>query len=137
MKKIQRHQNGQAMVEFALIIPLLVLVLMGIFDLGLGIYSYNVVASAAREGARYGTLQPTNTSGIQTQTTANTAGLDPSRLSTPTVECLDQNLAIVTCTTDYRTSPYIRVSVTYTYQPLTIYFWPLSFTGKSMMAVEP
>lgn len=40
------------MVEFALILPVFLLVLVGIFDFGRAIYAYNNVANAAREGAR-------------------------------------------------------------------------------------
>jgi Flp pilus assembly protein TadG len=44
--------RGQALVEFALIIPVFVLVLVGILDLGRGVYALNTVANAAREATR-------------------------------------------------------------------------------------
>lgn len=40
------------MVEFALIFPLLVLLLVAIFDVGRIVFAYNSVTNAAREGAR-------------------------------------------------------------------------------------
>lgn len=40
------------MVEFALILPVLLLLLMGIFDFGRFILAYNTVSDAARDGAR-------------------------------------------------------------------------------------
>lgn len=40
------------MVEFALILPLLVLMIMGIFDLGRGIFTYNTLAESARQANR-------------------------------------------------------------------------------------
>ena len=40
------------MVEFALIVPLFVLLLVGLFDVGRAIYAHNTVNNAAREGAR-------------------------------------------------------------------------------------
>ena len=46
------NERGQGMVEFALIIPILLFIVVGIFDLGRGIYYYNVVSGSAREAAR-------------------------------------------------------------------------------------
>ena len=42
--------------EFALILPVLVLVLVGVFDLGRALFYLITINNAAREGARYGTL---------------------------------------------------------------------------------
>jgi Flp pilus assembly protein TadG len=49
----RRHRRrGQALVEFALIIPIFLLILLAIFDLGRGVFAYTSVTNAAREGAR-------------------------------------------------------------------------------------
>ena len=42
--------------EFALIVPLLLLLLFGIIEFGVVLYSYTTIASAAREGARAGVV---------------------------------------------------------------------------------
>jgi Flp pilus assembly protein TadG len=47
-----QRRRGQALVEFALIIPLFLLLLVGIFDLGRAVFAYNTLTNAAREGAR-------------------------------------------------------------------------------------
>ena len=47
-----RPTRGQALVEFALAIPIFLLLLVGLFDLGRGVFSYNTLTNAAREGAR-------------------------------------------------------------------------------------
>src|SRR5688572_1710026 len=47
-----QRRRGQALVEFALIIPLFLLLLVGIFDLGRAVFSYDTLTIAAREGAR-------------------------------------------------------------------------------------
>jgi hypothetical protein len=49
----RRTQAGQAVVEFALILPLLALLTVGIVDLGRVFYTYEALANAAREGARF------------------------------------------------------------------------------------
>jgi hypothetical protein len=46
------RQSGQTLVEFALVLIPFLLLLMGIFDLGRGIYTYNAASQAAREIAR-------------------------------------------------------------------------------------
>jgi hypothetical protein len=52
---------GQSLVEFALVLPLILLVLMGVFDLGRGIFAFNEVSNAAREGGRTGIVNQTLT----------------------------------------------------------------------------
>jgi hypothetical protein len=47
-----RRQEGQGLVEFALIIPIFLLVLVGIFDAGRLVYTNSALSQAAREGAR-------------------------------------------------------------------------------------
>lgn len=49
-----KRQNGQAIVEFALTIPLLLLLTFGIIEFGRLLFAYSSVATATREAARYG-----------------------------------------------------------------------------------
>jgi Flp pilus assembly protein TadG len=54
------NQEGAQILEFALAVPLLVVFVVGIFDFG---QAYNVkvkLNSAAKDGARFGAIQPTN-----------------------------------------------------------------------------
>jgi len=48
--------EGQALVEFALIIPIFLALLFGVVDLGRVIWANDSLASAAREGARYASV---------------------------------------------------------------------------------
>ena len=52
---IKAKKNGQGMVEFALILPVLLLVLFGIMEFGRLLFIYVTTTSASREAARYGT----------------------------------------------------------------------------------
>ena len=45
---------AQAMVEFALVLPILLLVVYGLIEVGRALFIYNSVASAARQATRYG-----------------------------------------------------------------------------------
>src|SRR6188472_942734 len=47
-----RTRRGQALVEFALVLPIFVLFMVAIFDLGRAAFAYNTLTNAAREGAR-------------------------------------------------------------------------------------
>ena len=49
-----RKQSGQAMVEFALTIPLLLMISFGLIEFGRMMFTYSSVVTAAREAARYG-----------------------------------------------------------------------------------
>lgn len=48
----RRSQSGQSLVEFALVLPILLLLLVGILDLGRAVAAYNSVSNGARSGAR-------------------------------------------------------------------------------------
>ena len=49
----RRRQVGVALVEFALILPLLVLLMLTVTELGRALWHYKVLTQSAREAARY------------------------------------------------------------------------------------
>lgn len=53
----QRRQGGQGLVEFALVIPLFLLVMFGLIDVGRFVYLNSTLSQAAREGARLGSVE--------------------------------------------------------------------------------
>lgn len=55
-----KNNRGQAMVEFALALPVLFLLIIGSMEFGLVINQYMVIAEAAREGARSAALGGSN-----------------------------------------------------------------------------
>ena len=54
-----RGEEGTSLVEFALVAPVLILVLVGILDIGRAVNAYITVSNAAREGSHYAILHPT------------------------------------------------------------------------------
>lgn len=52
------NRNGQAIVEFAMVLVLLLILLMGMAELSLVLYDQAVITNAAREGARAGVASP-------------------------------------------------------------------------------
>jgi len=60
----QAHERGANIVEAAFVIPLLLILLVGVVDLGRAYFTYITIVNAAREGARWGVAHPTDTSGM-------------------------------------------------------------------------
>jgi Flp pilus assembly protein TadG len=52
LRGVPRARQGQSLVEFALVLPLLLVLLMGILDFGRAIAAYNSVSNAARSAVR-------------------------------------------------------------------------------------
>jgi Flp pilus assembly protein TadG len=57
--KQRAHERGANIVEAALVIPLLLIILVGVVDMGRAYFSYITIINAAREGARWGVMHPT------------------------------------------------------------------------------
>ncbi len=89
--------RGQSAAESAIGLLVLMLLVMGIFDLGRGIYAYSVISAAAQEGVRYGLIQPGNTNGIRNAVINNAIGLDVARM-TVSVSQPEPNVVAVTVT---------------------------------------
>jgi Flp pilus assembly protein TadG len=52
--KFLRNKGGIAVIEFAIILPLLLVILFGIIEFGILLYDKAVITNASREGARAG-----------------------------------------------------------------------------------
>jgi Flp pilus assembly protein TadG len=48
--------RGQSLVEFALVFPIIVLLIAGFMEIGRAVFAYNTIANAARQGARVATV---------------------------------------------------------------------------------
>lgn len=81
MKLAHSKQNGQSLVETALVVPLLMLLLVGVVDLGRAMFTKMALANASREGARYGSHYPAHKAGVivavETDLAANGVDIDP------------------------------------------------------------
>lgn len=113
-KVCQKKQKGVAVVEFAIVLPLLLLIVFGIVELGIALYDKAVITNASREGARAGIVlkspKPTATD-IQTVVTNYT--------STYLLTFGSQNTPVVTTTGAGGTfGQPLSVSVSYKYAGL-------------------
>ena len=81
IRAILKKKRGQAIVEFALILPVFILILLGIMEFGLVFHQYLVVTAASRDGARVAALGGTD---AETLTMVNTsaASINSGQLTT-------------------------------------------------------
>jgi Flp pilus assembly protein TadG len=134
--------RGQSLVEFALVVPLFLLLVAGMIDFGLGLNASITVTNAAREGARLGvvtkltTLESDFTTAVTTRVQSMLTGLASG--ATITVTCL-RPAASSPATCVFDTSPSgsplpatatsgdsVVVAVSYDYPMI----WPLAFGTK-------
>jgi Flp pilus assembly protein TadG len=126
-----RKNYGQALVEWALILPILLLIILVTIDMGRAVYYYSVIYNAAREGARYGTIDHTDTEGIEAAAKNLAVGLDTS-----------PSVFGVSTFTNGPPLTHIRVTVTYQFFPATPMVTALfesnhiTLTSQSTMRIE-
>ena len=129
-----RKERGSSLLEFALVCFLLVMVLLGVFEISRMVLVYNDVSNAVAEGVRYAAVHGrTQTSASQVQTTVrNYLGSAPMTPSNATVNACFAS-AYNTCTatacasrtnglTNAPIGSYVTVCVIYLYDPFTRYF---------------
>lgn len=75
-------ERGQSLVEFALVAPLLIILMVGILDVGRAVNAYVTISNAAREGSHYAALHPTASPGaIVSAVRSRVVPLDPSSVT--------------------------------------------------------
>jgi Flp pilus assembly protein TadG len=57
MINIRRHESGQTMAELALVLPIFLLLVFGVLDLGRVVWANSSLANASREAARFAIVQ--------------------------------------------------------------------------------
>jgi len=129
MKKrnLFRSDSGTSLIEFALVLPVLVFLLLGVIEVGRYAYYAILAANAARAGVQYGaqSLQDAqDTTGMQ-----NAASQDAMSLSSLTAKasnlCSQNGATPTQCTTGAAPTTgnvyYVKVQVTGTYKSLMGY----------------
>ena len=120
--------RGNIMIEFALAMPVLLIMLAGLFDLGTYAYQKSAMTQGAREGAQYGVINYQDSANINT-TAQNASGLS-GVTATNNVFCECTAGTTVTCGTicsgGSTAKTYITVQTTKTY---TSFFGAVSFSA--------
>jgi Flp pilus assembly protein TadG len=136
----RQRSRGQSLVEFALAFPLFILLLAGMIDFGIGLYSYMTLVNATREGARLGATNCSVlacTEAVQSRVRAASSGLNPSPVD---VICTKAAGGGIACTKNTAIPPALQngvkngdsVTVTsrYTYHMI----WPLTIGTQIPMS---
>lgn len=118
---------GQALVEFALIVPLFVIIAIGIFEGGRAIYTYNAVSNAVNEGLREAIVNQDDAS-IEAETDRVLGGI--ANDSTVVIDRSD-------CGTPVKTPCAFRIEIRHDFSPILLgsIFRPV-IAAEGEMAVE-
>lgn len=125
-----RKQTGVALVEFALVLPFLLVLIAVTTEVGRAVYRYNTTAKTVRDAVRYLSVQPPGTHITETRNLivyGNTAGtglpLDPDlttdKVPDPTWQIVGSNPVMNTVT--------VRVSG-YQFRPMTANMFGTTFS---------
>jgi len=80
IRRLRKGEHGQALVEMALVLPLLFLLLFGVIEMGRVGYAYITVSNAARAGGRTATIGGTDLD-INSSIKNAAVSLDPASLT--------------------------------------------------------
>jgi len=121
-------ENGQAMVEFAMVLPILLLIMFAVVEFGMAFWTYQQVSAAASEGARRAIVSRSYSDcNARVQTAVQNAS--------PKLNAGSMNVSTVSTWT-----PGDPVTVTVTYPEnitiLGITMYSANLTGRRTMRVE-
>ncbi len=112
----RKRHSGQALVEFALVLPVLILVLLATFDLGRLVFAYNDITNASRIGVRVAIVDQTVPKARDaTISQATSLGLTSADV---TVKYLTPDLS-ANCPTPYTLDCVAEIKVSYGWQAIT------------------
>jgi len=116
MKRLLKRLGGEQaaqLVEFALVLPMLLLVVLGIAEFGFIFQRYEVVTNAAREGARMAVLPGYTTADVDARVRVYvTQGKVPTTVTNPNIAVTDVAIVVGAGLPPINAK---RVTVTYTH----------------------
>lgn len=124
-RRLRRDTAGSPSVDFALTMPALIVMVMGVMQLGIAFLANAGLRNAIEAGARYSTVYPYPTDEqIRTKVRSSAFGMDSTQLTTPTVSRGSNN-----------GKNYVDVSATYPIRMNFIFFatpaFNLSYTRRA------
>jgi Flp pilus assembly protein TadG len=129
---------GQGLVEFALIFPLLILLIVAVFDFGRLVFAYNDITNAAREAARVGIIDQTATT-IQNEAIDQATSLGLTSASVDVKFC-NADASVCTTTKPTNLDALVQVKVQYSWTAITPIIGniigPKTISATSRMAIE-
>lgn len=107
-QRLRMATKGQAMVEFALILTVFMMLVMMIMDFGRGIWYYNAVANAAREGSRQAIIRSKSDGDVTTWVLDKTAAVP-----------LTASSVVISPAAPRAPKDQVTVTVSYNFTPIT------------------
>jgi len=129
-----RSDRGAELIEFAVVMPILLLIVAGIIDFGMMFRTYEAVENAAREGARVGVLPGYADVDVQNRVDAYLTAAGLSGTHTTTV----QNVTVATTAGTF-TARSVTLSYTYNFVVLPGFgtnFGSINLKARSVMRTE-
>jgi Flp pilus assembly protein TadG len=124
----RRRQRGQSLAEFAIVMPIFLVLVMGIVDFGMGLKSWISITNAAREAARWGAIHCS--SGDYTNSDVEQRAIDTATgLDTDMLDATVDTAAGVSCDDSQNSTQSLVVNVDYEYKLITPLAGMLSFLG--------
>jgi Flp pilus assembly protein TadG len=122
-----RDERGATAVEFALIVPLLIVLVLGIAEFGRAFQVQGTLSAAAREGVRVMALQ-------NDPIAARTAVRNAATSLDPTITDAEITISPATCPTTNGGATSVRLTISYPMPYLTGFFGSgLGLTGTGVM----
>lgn len=135
---MRRRSNGQSTVEMALILPLLLLTMFGIIDLGYYVYGYSTIYFAARNGTEVAAELPPIANKLNDASDGCTGAiLDATQKGVVMFSDFSTNNVVISYPTNNRAlGEPIQVRIQYNIQPLTPLFRLVRFGNQGVMPVN-
>jgi Flp pilus assembly protein TadG len=95
MRSGRRNERAQGLLEYALVLPLLLLLVLAVIEFAIVLWSYGTISNAAREGARSGIIYPYDLAAAEAAVRARAVALDQSALGVET-DHIDNRIFITT-----------------------------------------
>lgn len=126
--KHKKHFPAQTLVEFALIIPIALFLIIGFFDLGRAVFYYSSISNMVREGARYAIVDTSAAAGPYQNNiefmndysfaipALNIEPDAPCDIEGPCTFSSQNGILVITIS---RNSPTVSITGTYAFDPIT------------------
>ncbi|MEX2425780.1 MAG: TadE/TadG family type IV pilus assembly protein [Thermomicrobiaceae bacterium] len=130
----QSRLRGQGIVEFALVLPIFLLLTLGTVELGWLVYSNHTLTNATREGARFAMVHGERSGDVANATTVNEVVVDRAGHLGGNIDS-----TLVSFSPDAEPGSEVTVQSTYDYQPLVgmmVGVDPMTLTSETTVIVQ-
>lgn len=145
-RDLRLANRGTAALEFALFAPMLLILLVGVIELGDGVFESMQVQDAAEAGAVYVSKHGWNSAGVSAAVVNSTGltGITASPAPTtfcgcPTAAGITAKTCATTCTDGTTAGTYVKINAALAHQTVLTLPWlvmPTTLTGQAIVRVN-